>query len=54
MNSNKSEDIFWNLRQNESITNETIISLIKYEFDSNKALNALNFGFGFTANDRHL
>ena len=44
MNSNnKSEDIFWKLRQNKRITNETIISLINYEFDSNEALNALNF-----------
>ena len=43
MNLNKSEDIFWILRQNDSITNETIISLIKYEFDSNEALNDLDF-----------
>ena len=40
---NKSEDIFWNLRQNESITNETIASLVINEFDSNESLNALNF-----------
>src|ERR1700712_398875 len=40
--SDKSEDILTILRQNKSISNQTIDSLIRNGFDSNETLNALD------------
>lgn len=43
----KSDDLLFNLKQNKSINSTTIDSLIKYGFDSNKTLMALDFESDF-------